>query len=137
MVDILSHGRSCAIMNPYYTVFFGPAIQPQLQILGQIYAKYGLIEKPLSGLGQIEFAKAVANGMMNLAQRVGFPTKLEEIHGFSQAHIQRALNAAKNPQLEMKLKNMPIPLNRDMIDEYMGPVLRAAASGDFSLIKNV
>jgi alcohol dehydrogenase len=137
LVDILSHGRACAIMNPYYTVFFGPAIQPQLQILGQIYAKYGFIEKPLSGLGQVELAKAVAKGMMNLAQRVGFPTKLEEIHGFSQAHIQRALNAAKNPQLEMKLRNMPIPLNRDMIDEFMGPVLEAAASGDFSLIKNV
>jgi len=74
---------------------------------------------------------------MNLAHRVGFPTKLEEIHGFSQAHIQRALKAAKNPQLEMKLKNMPVPLNRDMIDEYMGPVLEAAATGDFSLIKNV
>jgi alcohol dehydrogenase len=34
LVDILSHGRACAIMNPYYTVFFGPAIQPQLKILG-------------------------------------------------------------------------------------------------------
>ena len=137
LVDILSHGRACAIMNPYYTVFFGPAIQPQLQILGQIYSKYGLIEKPLSGLGPVELAKTVAKGMMNLAHRVGFPTKLEEIHGFSQAHIQRALKAAKNPQLEMKLKNMPVPLNRDKIDEYMGPVLEAAATGDFSLIKNV
>jgi alcohol dehydrogenase len=137
LVDILSHGRACAIMNPYYTVFFGPAIQPQLQILGQIYAKYSLIEKPLSGLEPVELAKTVAKGMMNLAQRVGFPTKLEEIKGFSQAHIQRALKAAKNPQLEMKLKNMPVPLNRDKIDEYMGPVLKAAATGDLSLIKNI
>ncbi|MEE9502200.1 MAG: iron-containing alcohol dehydrogenase [Candidatus Aminicenantaceae bacterium] len=137
LVDILSHGRACAIMNPYYTVFFGPAIQPQLQILGKIYAKYGLIEKPLKGLGPVELAIAVAKGMMNLAQRVDFPTTLKEINGFSEDHIQRALEAAKNPQLEMKLKNMPVPLNRDMIDEYMGPVLKAAATGDFSSIKNV
>jgi alcohol dehydrogenase len=75
--------------------------------------------------------------MMKLAHRVGFPTKLEEIQGFSRNHIQRALEAAKNPQLEMKLKNMPVPLNRDMIDRYMGPVLEAAATGDFSIIKNV
>ena len=60
-----------------------------------------------------------------------------KISGFSEDHIQRALEAAKNPQLEMKLKNMPVPLNRDMIDEYMGPVLKAAATGDFSSIKNV
>ncbi|MFQ6109762.1 MAG: iron-containing alcohol dehydrogenase, partial [Candidatus Aminicenantales bacterium] len=30
-VDILSHGRAAAIMIPYYTVFFAPAIQKQLQ----------------------------------------------------------------------------------------------------------
>jgi alcohol dehydrogenase len=124
-------------MNPYYTVFFGPAIQAQLQILGQIYTKFGLIENSLSGLGPIELARAVAEGMINLAKRVGFPTKLEEIHGFSPSHIQRALEAAKNPQLEMKLKNMPVPLRREIIDEFMGPVLEAAATGDLSLIKNV
>jgi alcohol dehydrogenase len=137
LVDILSHGRACAIMNPYYTVFFGPAIQPQLQILGQIYAKFRLMEKSLSGLGPIELAKAVAKGMVNLARRVGFPTTLKEVRGFGPSHIRRALEAAKNPQLEMKLKNMPVPLKREQIDEYMGPVLEAAATGDFDLIRNV
>ena len=75
--------------------------------------------------------------MVKLAKQVGFPTTLGEIQGFSEDHIQRALTAAKNPQLEMKLKNMPVPLTAAMIDEYMGPVLEAATSGDFSLIKNV
>jgi hypothetical protein len=32
---------------------------------------------------------------------------------------------------------MPIPLDASMIDQYMGPVLRAAASGDFDLIQTV
>ncbi len=137
LVDILSHGRACAIMNPYYTVFFGPAIQQQLQVLGKIYGKYGLMDRDITGLRGRELAIEVAKGMVNLAKRVGFPTTLGEVQGFGDDHIQRALEAAKNPQLEMKLKNMPVPLNRDMIDEYMGPVLRAAAKGDFSLIKNV
>jgi len=137
LVDILSHGRACAIMNPYYTVFFGSAIQQQLQILGRIYEKYGLMEEKISGLKGRELAVAVAKGMINLAKRVGFPATLGEIQGFSEAHIERALTAAKNPQLEMKLKNMPVPLNKDMIDKYMGPILRAAAVGDFSLIRNV
>lgn len=137
LVDILSHGRACAIMNPYYTVFFGPAIQQQLQMLGKIYGKYGLMDKGITGLGGRELAIEVAKGMVNLATRVGFPTTLGEIQGFSDDHIQRALEAAKNPQLEMKLKNMPVPLNRDMIDEYMGPILQSAVAGDFSVIKNV
>jgi alcohol dehydrogenase len=137
LVDILSHGRACAIMNPYYTVFFGPAIQPQLSALAKIYGKYGLIDQDISSLDPKELAVAVAEGMVNLAKRVSFPTTLNEISGFSQEHIVRALEAAKNPQLEMKLKNMPVPLSGDMIDDYMGPILEAAATGDFSLIRTV
>jgi alcohol dehydrogenase len=137
LVDILSHGRACAIMNPYYTVFFGPSIQRQLQVLGRIYAKYGLMDKPVSDLKPDELPVAVAQGMVKLAKRVGFPTTLGEISGFSREHIERALEAAKNPQLEMKLKNMPVPLTSDMIDDYMGPVLEAATTGNFSLIKTV
>ncbi len=41
------------------------------------------------------------------------------------------------PQLEMKLKNMPVSLTADMVDEYMKPVLEAALTGDFSAIKTV
>jgi alcohol dehydrogenase len=37
----------------------------------------------------------------------------------------------------MKLKNMPVPLNAPLGDEYMGPILEAAKTGDFSLIKNM
>jgi alcohol dehydrogenase len=137
LVDILSHGRACAIMNPYYTVFFGPAIQEQLKILAEIYRKHGFIESEISALGGRELAVTVAEAMIKLAKRVDFPTTLGEIQGFKEDHIAKALAAAKNPQLEMKLKNMPIPLTADMIDNFMGPILRAAATGDFSTIKNV
>jgi alcohol dehydrogenase len=37
----------------------------------------------------------------------------------------------------MKLENMPVPLTAEMVDQYMGPILRAARDGDLSLIKNV
>jgi len=137
MVDILSHGRACAIMNPYYTVFFGPSIQKQLRVLSKIYGRYGLMERSSTFLEGRELAVSVAKAMVNLAKKVGFPTTLGEIAGFSEVHINRALEAAKNPQLEMKLKNMPVPLTADMIDEYMRPILEAAATGDLSLIKTV
>jgi hypothetical protein len=75
--------------------------------------------------------------MAALSQRLGFPTTLGEVPGFSAAHVQRALAAAKNPTLESKLKNMPVPLTAATVDEYMGPVLEAAASGDFGRIRNL
>ena len=137
LVDILSHGRACAVMNPYYTVFFGPAIQPQLRVLAEIYSRCGFIEGDPSALQGRALAESVAAAMVRLAGRVGFPTTLGEIKGFNEDHIRRALSAAKNPQLEMKLKNMPVPLTAAMVEEFMEPILRAAVSGDFSLIKNI
>ncbi len=72
-----------------------------------------------------------------MARSIGFPTRLSEVEGFSRGHIERALTAAKNPQLKMKLQNMPVPITEEMIDEYMRPILEAARDGDLSLIKNV
>ena len=75
--------------------------------------------------------------MFALAEKIGFPTRLEQVPGFNDDHITRALAAAKNPQLKMKLQNMPVPLTAEMIDEYMSPILEAARDGDLSRIKNV
>jgi len=74
--------------------------------------------------------------MFALARSIGFPTRLADVPSFTDAHITRALAAAKDPQLEMKLKNMPVPLTAGMIDEYMGPILQSAKTGDLSMIRN-
>jgi hypothetical protein len=75
--------------------------------------------------------------MIAFEQSIGFPTRLKEVPGFNDEHIERALVAAKNPQLRMKLENMPVPLTAEMVDEYMGPVLLAARDGKLAGIKNV
>jgi len=137
LVDVLSHGRACAIMNPYYTVFFAPAIEQPLRLVGKVYQEAGMTSADIDNLKGRELGVAVAEAMFELARRIGFPTRLSEVEGFTQAHIERALTAAKNPQLKMKLENMPVPLTADTVDEYMGSVLRAARDGDLSIIKNV
>jgi alcohol dehydrogenase class IV len=137
LVDVLSHGRACAMMNPYYTVFFAPAIEDALRMVGEIYRKAGLSSSNISKLKGRDLGVAVAEAMFALADKIGFPTRLSEVSGFSREHITRALTAAKNPQLKMKLQNMPVPLTAEMIDEYMGPILEAALDGDLSRIKNV
>lgn len=137
LVDILSHGRACALMNPYYTVFFAPAIEEPLRIVGAVFKEAGYISENLKNLDGRELGIAVANGMFCFAKAIEFPTTLSEVEDFSQTHIDRALTAAKNPQLKMKLENMPIPLSAQMIDKYMGPILDAAKTGDVTIIKNI
>jgi alcohol dehydrogenase len=137
LVDVLSHGRACALMNPYYTVFFAPAVEAPLRVIGAAFQNAGYISDDLASLHGRDLGVAVANGMFAFAQAIDFPTTLGEVDGFSQAHIDRALTAAKNPQLKMKLENMPIPLTTGMVDTYMAPILQAAATGDLALIKNV
>ena len=44
--------------------------------------------------------------------------------------------AAKDPQLSMKLKNMPVSMTADDVDHYMEPVIRAAVEGEFGQIRN-
>jgi alcohol dehydrogenase len=137
LVDILSHGRACAIMNPYYTVFFAPAIQGPLMLVGKIFAKAGYTDANIESLSGRELGVAVAEAMIAFEKRIGFPATLGEVPGFSDAHVERALVAAKNPQLKMKLENMPVPLTTEMVEEYMGPVLQAAKTGELDIIKNV
>jgi len=137
LVDISSHGRACAIMNPYYTVFFAPAIEQKLRLIGEIYKKAGFIKTDLDNLAGRDLGIAVAEGMVSFSKSINYPTTLSELPGFTEKHIERALIAAKNPQLDMKLKNMPVPLNASLVDEYMRPILEAAKTGDFSLIKNM
>jgi alcohol dehydrogenase len=136
LVDILSHGRATGMMNPYYTVFFAPAIEQPLRVVGEIFRQAGYTHADLANLKGRDLGLAVAEAMIAFEKRVGFPTTLGEVNGFSDGHIERALEAAKNPQLKMKLENMPVRLTADTVDEYMGPILRAAKTGDLQMIKN-
>jgi len=137
LVDVLSHGRACAVMNPYYTVFFAPAIEDKLKTVGRSYRKYGFIDSDVEKLSGRELGVAVAQGMINLSKAIGFPTCLSAVPGMGSEHLERCLTAAKNPQLDMKLRNMPVPLHAGIVDEYMGPILRAAWEERFELIKNM
>lgn len=137
LVDILSHGRACALMNPYYTVFFAPAIQKPLNEVARIFSAAGYGSKMMTQLQGRNLGLAVAEAMLEFQEKIGFPTKLTEIRGFNDKHIKKALMAAKNPQLKMKLENMPVPLTADNVDEFMGPILFAAKNGDLSKIKNI
>ena len=137
LVDILPHGRACALMNPYYTVFFAPAIQEQLRVVGRIFEEAGYADTGIDRLAGRVLGVAVAEAMLALSKDIGFPATLHEIDGFTNKHIDKALTAAKDPQLEMKLKNMPVALSAETVDDYMGSVLEAAKTGDLSLVKNM
>ncbi|MGM0365987.1 MAG: iron-containing alcohol dehydrogenase [Actinomycetota bacterium] len=134
MVDLATHGRACAILNPYYTVFFAPAIVRKLEKLAEIFSKYMEYRK---GMDARKLGEAVAGAMLSFYESIGFPATLAQLEGFSDETIKKALEAAKNPQLKVKLKSMPVPLNAETIDEYMGPVLKAAKTGNLKTVKNL
>jgi alcohol dehydrogenase len=135
LVDVLSHGRACAILNPYYTVFFAPAIPRQIQKLHALLQEYRLAPENDGGRQDKRPGQSVAEGLIALSRRVDFPTTLDAIEGFTAAHIAKALEAAKDPQLASKLQNMPVPLTAENVDRYMRPVLEAARTGHFPLIQ--
>jgi len=135
LVDLLTHGRACAILNPYYTVLFSTAIQAQLRRVSEIYINAGLMEEGERNLTGRRLAEAVAQAMIRFSKRIEFPITLKEA-GATEGHIERMIRAAKDPQLKMKLQNMPIPMNAVAgdVDRLMKPTLEAAYTGDISLI---
>lgn len=136
LVDVLTHGRACALLLPYYTLFFSPKIQEQLKQVAPIYQDEGFIEEEVEHLDGVALGKAVASGMIRLNKSLGYPTNLREV-GAQREHLERMLKAAKDPQLKMKLLNMPVPLNPEEgdVEKYMRGILEAAFTGDFSKIK--
>jgi alcohol dehydrogenase len=135
LIDILSHGRACALLNPYYTVLFAPVIQDQLKTVGTIFKEAGYIKEEIKSLVGRDLGLSVAKGMIAMAKDLNFPTTLKE-SGATREHLDRMLMAAKNPQLKMKLQNMPTPMDAEKgdVDRLMKPVLEAAFTGDLSLI---
>ena len=137
LVDYFAHGRGCAILNPYYTVLFGDAIEPQNRVVGTILQDAGLIASgaDLDRLSGRELAVTVAEGMIAFSKRIGFPATLKEA-GVPEGRIDVMVEASKNPQLKMKLQNMPTPMDVEQgdVDTLMKPTLEAAYSGDLALI---
>lgn len=136
LVDVTSHGRACAILNPYYTVLFSPVIGDQLRSAGEIFRKAGYLPGDPAALEGRELGMAVAQAMIAFSKTLGAPTSLREA-GATETHLNRMLTAAKNPQLSSKMKSMPIPLdpaNGD-VEHYMQPTLEAAFTGDLSKIR--
>jgi alcohol dehydrogenase class IV len=135
LIDVLTHGRACALLNPYYTLLFAPVIQDQLRIVGTIFKEAGYIKPKIDNLSGRDLGLAVANGMIAFAKDLNFPTTLKEA-GATREHIDKMLTAAKNPQLKSKLQNMPTPMDAEKgdVDRLMRPVLEAAFIGDLSLI---
>jgi alcohol dehydrogenase len=70
-----------------------------------------------------------------LSKSIGFPTTLEQA-GVSRAHIKKMIEAAKDPQLKMKLQNMPTPMEAEKgdVDLLMKPTLNAAFTGNLDSI---
>ena len=135
LVDLLSHGRACAILNPYYTVLFANATQESLKMAVAIFQEAGYLKAGVSNLAGRDLGMAVARAMIAFWKELGFPTTLREV-GANEAHLSRMLTAAKNPQLRMKLQQMPIPMDPEKgdVDRLMEPTLKAALSGDLEQI---
>ncbi len=147
VVNKLPHGRACAIVNPYATVFFAPAIQNQLKMVGRILKAAGYIKDDPEKYQGKDLGILVAEGMIEFSKSINFPTTFGEV-GVNDEDKKRILTAAKNPQLWSKLEQAPVSLiardkggevdkekTEENIDLYMGALLDAIIVGDFNKIK--
>ena len=149
LVNKLTHGRACALVNPYATVFFAPNIEQQLKLTAKIFRQAGYISEHTERYRGRDLGIIVAQGMIKLLKKIKFPTTFDEV-GVTSEDRKRILTAAKNPQLWSKLEQAPVSLivkdptgkvdkrqTEDNIDRYMSALLDAIRSGRFEKIKNI
>ncbi len=101
LVNKLTHGRACAIANPYILIFFAPAIEDQLRLVENILRDFGYIVEDLERYKGRDLSIIVAEGMIK------FPVTFGEV-GIYDVDKDRILKAAKNPQLWSKLEQPPV-----------------------------
>ncbi len=126
IVDYLTHGRSCGIINPYYIVLFANKIEAQNIVIAQMLQDYGFLDTGYQSRER-ELALAVAGGLQNFYRYIGFPTSLGEA-GLPEEVVSHMVSESR--KLEKVLKNMPIPLERGDIDKYIRPTLESSYRGD-------
>lgn len=141
LVDILPHGRACGLLNPYFLIPFSSAISWQLSKIAELLAKHQLISDiSTRGDSKVEpasLAFTVVQGLQNFYRRVGFPRSLQEIPGYTSAHLERLLQMITNPQLHSKLQNMPLPLTPEQAQQLFTDVFQAAEQGDPGRLKPI
>lgn len=139
LVDVADHGKSVALLQPYWGAFFTPAIPVKIKKLCAIYQKTGFLPKTvhLGAMPSPELGKTYVAALHALYRQVGFPCSLHELSGCSPAHIERMIAAAKNPQLAAKLQAMPVAVSSESVEQVMRPLLNAAYSGDLALIPSI
>ncbi len=135
LVRYLPHGRACAVLNPYYTVLFAKAIEEQNRVVGPIFQRAGFIDSSVDfeRIKGRKLAVTIARGMIEFSRSLGLPTTLNEAW-VPKEQIEVMVGAAKDPQLKMKLQNMPIPMDVASVDALMRPTLQAAYNGELSLV---
>lgn len=149
LINKLTHGRACAIANPYATVFFAPAIEKQLKLIGRVFKGAGYIKEDIEKYSGRDLGIVVAEGIIRLLEKIKFPATFGGV-SVNDGDKKRILTAAKNPQLWSKLDQAPVSLivrdsdgdvnkdrTEDNIDEYMGALVDAIISGDFDKVKNM
>lgn len=135
LVDLMDHGQAVGLLNPYYAYFFAQAIPEKLQRLCEVLKRHEFIDQEVNLENVNTIGTIYADAIRKFVKSFGYPTTLGEIKGFKREHFDRVLEAAKNPQLKVKLQAMPIPMNVDDIDEFMSSIIDAATGGDLSKIK--
>ena len=150
LVNKLTHGRACAIADPYVLVFFALAIEPQLRLLGRIFKENGYISEEIENKHGRELSLTVCRGIIKFLKRIEFPTTFGDVGVWIILTGKGSLDAAKNPQLWSKLEQAPVSLivrdtngdvneklTKNNIDVYMGALIDAIISGDLNMIKNI
>jgi len=132
LIDVLSHGRACALLNPYYTVLFAPVIQTSSKCRQQFLRRRDTSKTPSMSAEEIWACRR--EGHARFFADMNFPTTLKEQAPVG-AYRPDACRGQESPIEEQTPEHADSHGCREGdVDRLMRPILEAAFTGDLSLI---
>lgn len=130
-----SHSTLCAVLNPYYAVFYSGTTGSKLAKIAEVLSNCGY-DAPGSVDDPRALSESVAEALMQFYRKLKVPTKLSEIPGFDETKLAGLVESATKELARSGFRQLPVELNLINASKYLRLLYQSAFTGDCSLIMN-
>jgi alcohol dehydrogenase len=139
-VNAIPRGMSrplvCAILNPYYLVFYSTAIENRVAKIANLFVARGFMEAPETKLSGRELGEAAAEAINKFYRTLKIPSRLSEIPNLDENVCSALLEGARKELSKSSFKQLSVGLTLLNTAKYLRLVYQAAFAGDYPIIMN-
>jgi alcohol dehydrogenase len=129
-----NHTLICAVLNPYYLVFYSSAIENKIAKIAEVLKRCGFLSLDANELSLEGLAEAVSDAICDFYKKLNIPSSLSKIESFDENTAAVLREYAKKALVAAGFEQIPVHLDLLNVSKYLRLVYEAAFTGDKTLI---